>query len=76
MTNSEIADLEARLHDERGWLLGKYDSGAVSAAVFSVVKQIETDLAWLQHRLPTDARHHGSRPNGGGQVTFNKETIT
>jgi hypothetical protein len=56
MTNSEIAGLEARLHDERSWLLGKYDSGAVSAAVFAVVRQIETDLAWLQHRPPTEKR--------------------
>jgi hypothetical protein len=44
------AEEEARLCGERGWLLGKYDSGAVSAAVFAVLKQIEIDIAWLQHK--------------------------
>jgi len=31
-------------------LQARYDGGAVSPAIFGVIKAIETDLGWLQHR--------------------------
>jgi hypothetical protein len=41
---------EKRLRAELEWLRSKYDSGAVSDAVFAVVKSIEREIAWAQHR--------------------------
>ena len=31
------------------WLKGRYDGGAVSAAIFVTIKKIETDIAWSEH---------------------------
>ena len=36
---TELARLQAR-----------YDSGAVPPAVFSVIRKLETELSWLEHR--------------------------
>ncbi len=44
--NAEERDLRAEL----GLLRARYDGGAVNPAVFTVVKAIETELAWLEHR--------------------------
>jgi hypothetical protein len=41
---------EKRLRDELEWVLVKYDSGAVSDAVFAVVKKLQTDSSWLKHQ--------------------------
>jgi hypothetical protein len=50
MTNSEIADREARLRDQRDQLRARYDGGAVPAAIFAAIKEIETTISWLQHQ--------------------------
>jgi hypothetical protein len=34
---------------ERASLLARYDHGAMSVAVYSVLKQLEIELAWRQH---------------------------
>jgi hypothetical protein len=31
------------------WLKGRYDGGAVSAAVYTTIKRIESDIAWAEH---------------------------
>jgi hypothetical protein len=41
---------ERRLRAELEWLQTKYDSGAVSDAVFAVVKELETDSSWIESR--------------------------
>jgi hypothetical protein len=41
---------EQDLRAELTALQARYDSGAVSSAVYAVVKAIETELGWLQHR--------------------------
>jgi hypothetical protein len=38
-----------RLRAELEWSRSCYDAGAVCGAVFNVVKEIETDLSWLEH---------------------------
>jgi hypothetical protein len=38
---------------ERASLLARYDNGALSAAVFGVIKKLEEEIAWRQH-----ARRH------------------
>jgi hypothetical protein len=40
---------ERRLRAELEWLRAKYDSGAVSDAVFAVTKSIETEISWREH---------------------------
>ena len=35
---------------ERATLLARYDSGAFSPAIFKVIREIETDIAWIEHR--------------------------
>ena len=37
------------LRAELEWLRARYDGGAISTAVFSVVKRIEIDIAWAEH---------------------------
>jgi hypothetical protein len=34
----------------RAWMLARYDCGALPAAVADLLKQIECDIAWQQHR--------------------------
>lgn len=40
----------AALRDERIWLLARHDSGAITPAVFKVVRTIEIDIAWTEYR--------------------------
>jgi hypothetical protein len=41
-----------RARQELGWLKARYDStSAVSHAVYAVMKEIETDIAWNEHAL-------------------------
>ena len=40
----------AALRDERIWLLARHDSGAITPAVFKVVRAIEIDIAWTEYR--------------------------
>src|SRR5262249_27769815 len=39
----------ALLRLERASLLARYDNGALSAAVFAVLKKLEIEIAWRQH---------------------------
>ena len=34
---------------ERASLLARYDNGALSSAVFAVIKKLEVEIAWRQH---------------------------
>jgi hypothetical protein len=49
-TPSTTATSTATLRSELEWLRSRYDSGKVSPAVFSVIKDIETAIAWAEHR--------------------------
>ena len=40
----------AALRDERIWLLARHDSGAITPAIFKVVRTIEIDIAWTEYR--------------------------
>jgi hypothetical protein len=53
----DVSRDENRLRDELEWVLAKYDSGAVSDAVFAVVKKLETDLPWLKHQSGESQQH-------------------
>jgi hypothetical protein len=44
------AGQSARLRAELALLVARYDSGAVSPAVYAVIRAIESDIAWLEHR--------------------------
>ena len=35
---------------ERLMILARHDSGAVSPATFKVIRAIETDISWAEHR--------------------------
>jgi hypothetical protein len=39
-----------QLRSELALLVARYDSGAVSPAVYAVIRAIESDIAWLEHR--------------------------
>jgi hypothetical protein len=41
---------EAALRSPLAWIRARYDSGAVTPAVLSVIKMLETELAWRRHR--------------------------
>jgi hypothetical protein len=41
---------EAALRQALEWVRARHDSGAVSPGVSAVLKMIETELAWRQHR--------------------------
>jgi hypothetical protein len=40
----------AALRSELEWLRARYDDGKVSPAVYAVIKDIETNIAWAEHR--------------------------
>ena len=48
--NSNVGPHERDLRAELGLLPARYDSRAINPAVLTVVKSIEIELAWLQHR--------------------------
>jgi hypothetical protein len=39
-----------RTREELEWLRSRYDSGAVSDAVYITIRQLEIDLSWAQHK--------------------------
>jgi hypothetical protein len=47
---NSFPDHEQALRDALGWVRARHDSGALSPATFTVLKMIETELAWRQHR--------------------------
>jgi hypothetical protein len=42
--------LTARLRDELRWLRARHDSSAVSPATLKVIRDLECDIAWAEHR--------------------------
>jgi hypothetical protein len=38
------------LREERVWLLGRHDSGALAPQVYAIIKMIEISIAWLEWR--------------------------
>jgi hypothetical protein len=44
---------EAALRQALQWVRARHDSGALSPGVAAVLKMIETELAWRQHRGET-----------------------
>jgi hypothetical protein len=40
----------AALRDERIWLLARHDSGAITPSIFKIVRSLEVDIAWAEHR--------------------------
>jgi hypothetical protein len=55
MTNEEYI---AHLRSELGALRARYDGGAVPAAVYAAIKELEVSIAWHEHkgRTPTVVR--------------------
>jgi hypothetical protein len=49
-TPSTTATSTAVLRAELEWLRARYDDGKVSAAVFAVIRRLESDIAWAEHR--------------------------
>jgi hypothetical protein len=45
----DVSRNERRLRDELRWLRSRYDGGKVSPAVFAVIRDLETEIAWRQH---------------------------
>jgi hypothetical protein len=39
----------AALRDELRWLRARYDAGTISPAVLTVIREIETDISWIEH---------------------------
>jgi hypothetical protein len=46
----EFPSHEQALRAALAWVRARHDSGAISPAVFSVIRMIEVELAWRQHR--------------------------
>jgi hypothetical protein len=40
---------ERKLREELRWLCARYDNGAMSEATFASLKEIECDIAWMDH---------------------------
>jgi hypothetical protein len=45
-----VTDHETRLREQRNQLVSRYDCGAVPDAIFLVIRQIEIEISWLQHK--------------------------
>jgi len=39
-----------RLRSELAALRARYDTGAVSAVIYAVIRWLETELAWAEHK--------------------------
>jgi hypothetical protein len=46
---AEFPSHEQALRAALAWVRARHDSGAISPAVFSVIRMIETEIAWRQH---------------------------
>jgi hypothetical protein len=49
-SESENKPFVRRLRAELEWLRARYDDGAISTAVFTVLKRLECDIAWAEHK--------------------------
>jgi hypothetical protein len=47
---AEFPSHEQALRAALAWVRARHDSGAISPAVFSVMRMIEVELSWLEHR--------------------------
>jgi hypothetical protein len=41
---------EKRLRDELEWMRGKYDDGAMPDAIYQVIRDLERNISWIQHK--------------------------
>jgi hypothetical protein len=48
--NTNFPSHEQALRAALEWVRARHDSGTISPAVFSVIRMLETELAWLAHR--------------------------
>jgi hypothetical protein len=48
--NTNFPSHEQALRAALEWIRARHDSGAISPAVFSVMRMIEVELSWLAHR--------------------------
>jgi hypothetical protein len=48
-TTLKLSATERKLRSELATLVARYDCGKVSPAIFIIIKQLETELAWLEH---------------------------
>ena len=68
MTDSwkPLGDAAARVLDKSradlALLRARYDSGAVNAAVYAVIKRIECDIAWNEHKQERSTRAGRAAP--------------
>jgi hypothetical protein len=46
----EFPSHEQALRAALEWVRARHDGGAISPAVFSVIRMIEIELAWAEHR--------------------------
>jgi hypothetical protein len=58
LTATSTADLRAELH----WLRARHDGGAVAPAVYRLIRQLESELAWREHAEHTDPRGSADQP--------------
>jgi len=47
---AHVIDDLSRKRADLALLRARYDSGAVSAAVYAVIKRLECDIAWNEHK--------------------------
>ena len=50
LRKAEFPSHEQALRAALQWVRARHDSGAISPAVFSVIRMLETEIAWRQHR--------------------------
>ena len=56
MSDERIRDLRAEL----AALRARHDSGAVPAATYDVVREIELEISWLEHRNAVPQQQEGT----------------
>ena len=61
MRNARATD---QLRLELEWLRARYDSAQVSLAVYAVVKALETDISWRDHKRMSATREDGAHWDG------------
>jgi hypothetical protein len=49
MRTKTLGEALSRLRAELAWLQARYDSGAISLAVYAVRKRLEIDISWAEH---------------------------
>ena len=44
------------LRHQLAWLRARYDDGAIPPGIFTTIKEIETEIAWHDHRASINPR--------------------